>query len=483
MPENGPLARGLAVLRAIGAHQGTRLRRADLVRLTGLPRSTVDRIATTLLHLGLLRAEGPDLLPTPRLLIFGNAYLAGSGLVEPLRPLLASLSADLDESVSLAVPDVGGARLVAQSARRRAMYLAFHVGGLLPADRSAAGVVLAAGWEAEQYHEWSQARAADPLDHGYPAVPPLREEPFDRLRQFHLRVHRAWKAGWCLDEEWVEPGLLALAVPVRGRGQLGAVSVLSHTSRHTPDSLLATVLPPLRAAVREMEAVLAQPEPPVELPTAAVPSAKNELGMEFLAALSRGLAVLAAFRVGGLTVAGAARIAGLTRATARRALLTLHEHGYATEDEGVYRLLPAVLDLGYAKLSALTQPEVVQPRIAQLAAAAGAPVAALLLDGPDLRCVAMVGTGRVVRLDLAVGSRLPAEGSELGQALRGGEWDRLDTELPGGLRCLAVPVRGAAPLALTLFPGVGAARPELLTRMLRETARYVEAELALVEGC
>ncbi|GAA2815348.1 IclR family transcriptional regulator domain-containing protein [Crossiella cryophila] len=483
MPENGPLERGLTVLRVIGAHQGARLRRADLVRLTGLPRSTVDRITATLLHLGLLRAEGPDLLPTPQLLIFGNAYLVGSGLVEPLRPLLARLSAELDESVSLAVPDVGGARLVAQSARRRAMYLAFHIGGLLPADRSAAGVVLAAGWEAEQYYEWSQARAADPLDHGFPAVPPLREEPFDRLRLFHLRVHRAWKAGWCLDEEWVEPGLLALAVPVRGRGQLGAVSVLSHTSRHTPDSLRATVLPRLRAAVREMEAVLAQPEPPVELPTAEVASAKNGLGMEYLESLARGLAVLAAFRTGGLTVATAARVAGLTRATARRALLTLHENGYATEDEGVYRLLPSVLDLGYAKLSALTLPEVVQPRIAQLAAAAGAPVAALLLEGADLRCVAVVGTGRVVRLDLAVGSRLPAADSALGRALLGGEWEWLDTELPGGLRCLAVPVGGAAPLALVLFPGMGEARVELLARTLRETARWVGAELALVEHC
>ncbi|MCO1580582.1 helix-turn-helix domain-containing protein [Crossiella sp. SN42] len=492
--ENGPLERGLAVLRAIGGHQGSRLRRADLARLTGLARSPIDRITDTLLHLGLLRAEGPDLLPAPRLLTFGHAYLDGTGFVAPLRPLLAELSERLDESVSLAVPDVGGVRLLAQSARRRAVYLAFHVGGLLPEDRTAAGVVLAAGWEHEQFEEWAAARAADPLDHGYPAVPPLRQPLPQRRLTFQRRTARAWDLGWSLDEEWVEPGLLALAAPVRGRGQLGAVSVLSHTSRHTPETFRETVLPVLLEAVREMEARLAQPDPPAAPPPAPVVPAKDEPGTEFVAALARGLAVLGAFRAGGLTVAAAARATGLPRATARRALLTLHETGYATEDEGVFHLLPSVLDLGYAKLSALTLPELLDPHLAELAAATGEPVAAAVLDGADLRCAAVVGTGRVVRLDLAVGSRRPAADSALGRAmLAGRDWAEVDAELPDGVRCLAVPVpggvplasadlaRGGGPLALAVLPTGPAPTEEVLTQ-LRAVAARVEADLRLTGG-
>lgn len=71
----GPLERGLTVLRTLAAAPGGRLSASELARATGLARSPVDRIATTLVHLGHLRADGRDLALAPRSMELGGAYL------------------------------------------------------------------------------------------------------------------------------------------------------------------------------------------------------------------------------------------------------------------------------------------------------------------------------------------------------------------------------------------------------------------------
>ncbi|MFD1151680.1 IclR family transcriptional regulator domain-containing protein [Saccharothrix hoggarensis] len=594
----GTLERGLAVLHAVASHPEPRLRRGDLTKATGLPRSTVDRIAATLLHLGYLRAEGPDLLLSLRAMELGNAYLASCGLVHPLAPLLTRLADELDESVTLTVPDVDGVRLIAQSTRRRAVYLAFHVGGVLPDDRTAAGVVLAATWPEERFAAWRRRRAGDPLDAGFPAVPPLTAPPDDREVLFRARVAEARAKGWALDDQWVEPGLLAIAAPVHdpaGR-PVAAVNVLTHTSRHTADTFPDTVLPRLRVAVADMEAALrppaTTPRPATTTKTAApaaaavdaaavtataaaapateaattrasgvgadataigtagvggvgtgvavtgaagvgavgtttigaagagdaaigarvtgaggtgvrgaeptaddLRSAKEALGMEFLETLARGLAVLTAFRHApdGLTISTAAEASGLPRASARRALHVLCDAGYASTDGRKFALLPRVLDLGYARLAPLTVSDIAQPHLADLAAAVGESVSLAVLDGDQVRYVARVAAGRVMRVDITVGSRFPARATSLGRVLlaarRGtpaDDWAIVDEELNEGLRSLAVGVRdgsGAVIAAVGVALHVGrTTQAETAARLLpplRLAAARIEADVAV----
>ncbi|WP_282793430.1 IclR family transcriptional regulator C-terminal domain-containing protein [Streptomyces sp. CC224B] len=529
----GPLERGLAVLHTMAAHPSPRMRRSDLTAATGLLRSPVDRIIATLLRLGHVRADGRDVSLTPRVMELGNAYLASCGLVDALEPYVEELADGLDESVSLAVPDRDGARLITQAVRRRAMYLAFHVGDLLPADRSAAGVVLAGGWGEAEFRAWRARRHEDPLDAGSPAVPPrdaaLAEDgPERRLRS---RAAAARRAGWALDEEWIEPGLLALAAPVRNPDGriLAAVSVLTHTSRYSAADFPGHALPRLQAAVARMETALHQAPRPVGRPTPTaqdLSESKDELGMEFLESLARGLAVLSAFRGagGGLTVSAAAAATGLSRATARRALLTLRHLGYADSQGPVYHLLPRVLDLGYARLSSLTLTDISRPHLAELAALLDESASVAVLDGPDIRYLARAATSRILRMDITSGTRLPAWPTSMGRVLlaalppaelaariarserrsltahtltsprtltaavgaaaRDG-YALVDQELQEGLRSLAVPLRdrdGRVVAALNVAVHAGRSAPqETLERVLpalRDTASRIEAELA-----
>ncbi|MFI7222943.1 IclR family transcriptional regulator C-terminal domain-containing protein [Nonomuraea angiospora] len=442
MEPAGTLERGLAVLRALtadpaGRSRPVRVRATDLVRATGLARSTVDRVLATLVHLGYVRAEGRDLLPAPRLMELGEAYLACGGLRDPLAPPAERLAEELDESVSLAVADGDGVRFIGQFTRRRTMSVAFRVGDLLPADRCAAGLAL-----------------RDPA------------------------------APWAEDDQLIEPGLVAVAVPVRDpRGQaVCAVSVVSHTSRHTAASLRDYALPRLRETVAAMEAALAEPasRPPLQPAPADLSRAlKEELGSGYLQSLARGLAVLVALGSarGGLSLADAAKTTGLARATVRRSLQVLARLGYVTSDDSRFAVLPKVMELGYAALSERTFGEVVQPHLADLVARVHESASVGVLSGDDVLYVARVPTVSIMTVNITVGTRFPAYATSMGRVLladQPGErlaaiapepltrhtitsperlraavrqaaddgYALVDQELEEGVRSIAVPVRG-----------------------------------------
>ncbi|MFF8658189.1 IclR family transcriptional regulator domain-containing protein [Streptomyces huasconensis] len=504
MPEESvrPLERGLAVLRALAAAEPGQLRVGDLVRATGLARATVDRVVTTLARLGYVRLHGQQLHLTPRLMELGNAYLAASGLTGEVAARTARLADELDESVSLAVPDGDGVRFVTQAARRRTMSVAFRIGDLLPPERCAPGALFADAWDAERWAAWRERMATGSAQEAYPALPPAPAPA--GAPDLAERVAHARRSGWALDDQLIEPGLIAVAVPVRdttGRVRY-ALSAVSHTSRHTAQGLAAAVLPRLRAEAEHL-AGLSETEPrptadgrapALEVTASQAPTpeatdpaaAKHELGPGFLQSLARGLAVLRALggaRGGGLPLTALAEAAGLPRATARRCLRTLEAAGYAAHDGRLFRPLPRILELGHAALSGLTFAELAGPHLRDLADRVRQSASATVLDGTDIRYVARAATVRVMSVHITVGTRFPAHATAMGRVLLAGlpeeERERLlkaappraltprtvtdpaelarvldraaaeghaavDQELEDGLRSVAVPVRDAA---------------------------------------
>ncbi|WP_127359535.1 IclR family transcriptional regulator domain-containing protein [Actinacidiphila soli] len=528
----GPLIRGLAVLRELAAADGRRSV-GDLVRATGLARSTVDRVVSTLARTGYLRVEGRDAVLAPRLMELGNAYLSACRLPDLLGPLADSLADSLDESVSIAVPDQDGVRFAHQATRRRAMSLTFRIGDLLPAERGAPGALFAADWTGEDWERWHLRRAADPTDSGFPAVPPHGRA--DAAGSFERRTADAREQGWSADDQLIEPGLVAVAMPVRdSRGRpVCAVSVVSHTSRHSAESLREAVLPRLRETVGAMEAALSAGAEPAAPPAAgSAPAAwtrasKQELGPEFVESLARGLTVLTAFDQGHaeLPLTAVAEATGLARATARRSLITLEHLDYVAHDGRLFRPTPRILELGFAHLSALTLPQITQPHLVELVGQVHESASMAVLSGDDIQYVARVPTVRIMSVNITVGTRFPAYATAMGRVLLSGlpaheraerlartelkpltrhtvtSADRLaaileraeregyvlvDEELEEGLRSIAVPVHdrtGRVVAAVNVSTHASRstaehAREDLLPP-LRATAARIEADMQI----
>ncbi|MFE9445652.1 IclR family transcriptional regulator C-terminal domain-containing protein [Streptomyces sp. NPDC006602] len=496
-----PLIRGIGVLRRLTEAGGT-MSASGLERATGLARSTVDRITSTLARMGYVRLDGRDVTLTPRLMELGNAYLSALRLPALLDARADALADELDESVSLAVGDSDGIRFIHQATRRRTMSLSFRIGDLLPAERTAPGPLFATEWTDQDWQTWRARRAADPEDRGFPAVPPREQAGKDE--EFVSAVARARENDWALDDQLIEPGLVAVSVPVRHprTGRIACVAnVVSHTSRHSAADLRETLLPRLRAAVTDMERELreAVPDAGASSPSglaAWTGASKHELGRDFVESLARGLTVLTAFGEGRaeLTLTDVAQATGLARATARRALITYEHLGLVTpgSTQRTFALTPRVLSLGFPPLSRTSLSRIATPHLADLSARIheSASLAVLTSSGQEIQYTARANASRVLSADITIGARLPAAATALGRVLLGdireSGYALVDEELEKGLRSIAVPVhdRTGTTVAATNVALHAARRTveELVSEILpelRSTSDRIEEDLGV----
>jgi IclR family pca regulon transcriptional regulator len=145
-------------------------------------------------------------------------------------------------------------------------------------------------------------------------------------------------------------------------------------------------------------------------------------GDSYVQSFARGLSVIRVFgeRHPQMTLSEVAAATGLTRAGARRILLTLEHLGYVVTDGRRFRLTPKILDLGYAYLSASPLWALAQPEMEILAERTGESCSISVLEGTDIVYILRVATHKIMRVNLSVGSRLPAWATSMGRVLLGG---------------------------------------------------------------
>ncbi|WP_344260534.1 IclR family transcriptional regulator [Streptomyces sodiiphilus] len=247
---------------------------------------------------------------------------------------------------------------------------------------------------------------------------------------------------------------------------------------------------------------------------------------EHVQSLARGLSVIRAFDADHpeLTLSEVAEATGLTRAAARRFLLTLADLGYVHSNGRLFALTPRVLELGYAYLSSLSLPELVQPHLKRLVAEVQESASLAVLDGTDVVYVARVATSRIMRVSITIGTRFPAYATSMGRVLlawlppgaledhltraeltrytprtvtsvpqlrgalekvRAQGWAMVDQELEEGLRSLAAPVRdGSGNVVAAVNVSTHASRTSVesnrhtLLPPLLATAARIEADLS-----
>jgi DNA-binding IclR family transcriptional regulator len=135
------LERGIAVLRCFTESRRT-LTSTELSRLTGVPRPTVTRLASTLVTLGLMKQEpeGDRYMLGPGVVSLARVFLAGLDVRASARPHMQALAEVASGSVYLAVRD-GLDMVLIEACRPRTMMLTprLDVGSRAPIANSALG--------------------------------------------------------------------------------------------------------------------------------------------------------------------------------------------------------------------------------------------------------------------------------------------------------------------------------------------------------
>ncbi len=206
----GGLDRAGAILDAFDADH-RELGLADLVRRSGLPRSTVHRTATTMIRLGWLDK------PADRYRI-GNKLFEVSGLApvrhelrEAALPFLQDLYAATRTTVQLGVLDGVNVLVVEKIGGHRPMPMLSQVGGRVPVHCSAMGRAMLAYSDAETV----DAVLAAGLE---PRTPRTLTSPAALRRELTSIPDR----GWATEREEGNIGVACVAAPVFG--PLGTVA-------------------------------------------------------------------------------------------------------------------------------------------------------------------------------------------------------------------------------------------------------------------
>lgn len=126
--------------------------------------------------------------------------------------------------------------------------------------------------------------------------------------------------------------------------------------------------------------------------------------------LARGIKILRVLSEAGipLSLAAVAERTDSTRATARRLLLSLQHVGYVATDGPTFWLRPQLMELGDLYLDRLGLPALARQHLALLAERVRDTCSLTILDGDTVVYVDRVKASRLMTVNIAVGTRLPA---------------------------------------------------------------------------
>lgn len=243
-PSMRALERGLAVLKYFTDVEAPATI-SDIARGTGFDRAVVRRILGTLTGLGYVRQHDGGYVLLPSVLELGYAYLSSDPLPQLVQPRLDALSARTQESSSFGVLQLDRVVYLARAQIKRIAGSSFAVGSVMEPHLTSIGQTLLANLEPAALESYLATAVLEPLA---PKTITTREALGDKLTAVRDQ-------GWCLADEELEEGLIALAVPVRASGNrtIGAVNLTSHTSRIGAADLLEKMLPELRDTAATIE--------------------------------------------------------------------------------------------------------------------------------------------------------------------------------------------------------------------------------------
>jgi IclR family transcriptional regulator, positive regulator for flagellar biogenesis len=233
------LERGIAVLRCFDETRRS-LGPTDLAKLTGIPRPTVTRLASTLVTLGLLKLDPQNerFMLGAGVVTLARAFLAGLDIRAVARPHMQVLAEQFGGSVYLAVRD-GMEMVLVEACRSRSSMLAtrLDVGSRVPMANAALGraylAAIPAGERSQLIEALRLARGSD-----WAALAP----------GLNRAIEDATSLGYCLSAGEFHREINSVSVPLVGPdGEVMALNCGGAAYAFTEEKLRLELAPRLIA--------------------------------------------------------------------------------------------------------------------------------------------------------------------------------------------------------------------------------------------
>lgn len=210
----------------------------EILEATGLAKTTVIRLAQTLVNLGLLWDTGSGYTAGPGLWHWAHLARTAWELPQETRTMMRDLAAEHQETVNVYVRRDIHRICIAQAESPRALRHVVRVGDELPLWGGASSRVLLSGQPVEVL---ARVVTQAPSDH--------RD-----LHALASSVEEATKAGFAVSHGEREAGVSAVAVPLYHQGEtvIAALSLSGATARFTPDRVAV-----FAAALKDAAAAMA----------------------------------------------------------------------------------------------------------------------------------------------------------------------------------------------------------------------------------
>jgi DNA-binding IclR family transcriptional regulator len=242
------LDRGLQLLRAFRAERAP-LTNGELARRTGMSKSAISRLTSTLLQLGYIRrvAGGARFELATGVFGIGHAYLETNPVTRLAHPLMQQLADRLDVSVALATADGLDMLYIAHRTSSRIATLRLGVGSLLPMGLTAIGRAWLWGLP-EPERQAYVARLLEAAGAQREAMRAGIDKAFEDLRE----------NGVCMSYGEFQRNAFGIALPVSVGGSATPMSLNCGAIKSQPDmdAIRQRIVPPLKQAAIELEQVL-----------------------------------------------------------------------------------------------------------------------------------------------------------------------------------------------------------------------------------
>ena len=237
------LEKGLSIIETFD-DANPRLSATQAGQRCGLTRTAARRYLLTLAHLGYVATDGKLFWLTPRVMRLGQSYLESARLPRIVQPFLQRLTAGTQEISYVSVLDGSDIVYVARNGTNRAMNTGFVLGARVPAQVTAAGMLMLVMQGEASVDAWLATHE----------LKPFTSHSITHKDRMRLEMARIRSQGYAISEQQLDMSYRGIAVPLRDhKGDLiAALSLSMPMAQESSEEALTRVLPLLRETAQAM---------------------------------------------------------------------------------------------------------------------------------------------------------------------------------------------------------------------------------------